>query len=477
MDAATELRVLLASGQALTPVTTTEESRALATLRAAGGAAPLWTWSSASGLRRDGADSPIYGTTEPATAVDNVAGLDGAWTVVFCDPGPLLADPTVVRGIKELAQRAKPGQSVVLLGASLTVPPELDGLARVWMLPAPTVAELTSAVERVEARLAGRGVPSTIDDTTRLSLARALTGLTLVEAERELMALAVADGRLDGHDIAAALADKATLLNTDGVLEVVAGDRIRLADLGGLHALKRWLGRRVRGGPSLGPDAPRGVLLAGVPGCGKSAVAHAVAGEWAVPLVLLDPSRIYRKYVGESEQRFDAALSTAAAMAPVVLWIDEIEKAFAAGDGDGGVSARVLGTFLRWLQDRPPGVFVVATANDVTRLPAELTRKGRFDDVFFVDLPADGDRAEILGLTLGARGVRPTARELTALVAASAGFSGAELDAAVTAASYAGAVTADAVVAELRATVPLSRARAEDVGALRSWAAGHARAA
>src|SRR5262249_40961712 len=150
-----------------------------------------------------------------------------------------------------------------------------------------------------------------------------------------------------------------------------------------------------------------------------------------VPLVLLDPTRIYRKYVGESEQRFDAALTTAVAMAPAVLWIDEIEKAFASGGEDGGVSEHILGTFLRWLQDRPPGVFVVATANDVTRLPPELTRKGRFDDVFFVDLPASGDRAEILGLTLGAHGVRPTPEELATLVAASDGFSGAEIDAAV----------------------------------------------
>ena len=409
MEAVAELRVLLASGQSLVTVTTTEESRLLAILREAGGTAPLWTWSSASGLRRDGA-AAVYGSEAPDQVLDNVAALTGPWTVVLCDPGPLLADARAVRHLKELAQRATPGQTLVLVGAQLTVPPELDGIARAWSLPAPTTAELTAAVERVEVRLQQRGMRSELGDADRLRLARALTGLTLSEAERELMALAVADARLSVHDITTALADKARLLNADGVLEVVTDGPVTLGDLGGLHALKDWLSRRrLDDGRT---DAPRGVLLAGVPGCGKSAVARALAAEWSVPLVLLDPGRVYRKFVGESEQRFDAALATTAAMAPVVLWIDEIEKAFATGDVDGGVSGRILATFLRWLQDRPPGVFVVATANDVTRLPPELTRKGRFDELFFVDLPGLEDRAEILEIALRQRAVTPTATEL-----------------------------------------------------------------
>jgi SpoVK/Ycf46/Vps4 family AAA+-type ATPase len=279
---------------------------------------------------------------------------------------------------------------------------------------------------------------------------------------------------LNADDIATALADKAALLNTDGVLELVTDHPTTFDDLGGLHALKEWLARRTP--DSSGPDAPRGVLLAGVPGCGKSAVARAIAAEWSVPLVLLDPGRVYRRYVGESEERLDAALTTTEAMAPVVLWIDEIEKAFATGD-DGGVSGRVLATFLRWLQDRPDGIFVVATANDVTRLPPELTRKGRFDELFFVDLPTSADRREILAIALHQRGVAPTDAELDALATASAGFSGAELDAAIGAASYRGPITVATVSAELAATVPLAHARASEIAALRSWATDHARAA
>jgi len=475
MEAVAELRVLLASGQSLITVATTEEPRLLSVVRAAGGTTPFWTWSAASGLSRDGAP-PVYGSAPPGAALDDIAALSGPWTVVLCDPGPLLADATAVRHLKELAQRATPGQSVVLVGARLAVPSELDGLARPWTLPAPTTADLTAAVERVELHAQQRGLTSDLSDGDRLGLARALTGLTLTEAERELMALAVADGRLSPEDIATALADKAALLNTDGVLEVITDGPMTFSDLGGLHALKDWLGRRRIGDPE-GEDAPRGVLLAGVPGCGKSAVARAVAAEWAVPLVLLDPGRVYRKYVGESEQRFDDALATTAAMAPVVLWIDEIEKAFATGDDDGGVSGRILATFLRWLQDRPPGIFVVATANDVTRLPPELTRKGRFDELFFVDLPTSGDRAEILAIALRHRGVTPTAAELAALATVSAGFSGAELDAAISAASYRGAVTVATVSEELAATVPLAHARAPEITALRSWATDHARAA
>jgi MoxR-like ATPase len=474
MDAVAVLRVLLASGQPLVTVTTAEEPRLLEILREVGGTTPLWTWSSASGLRRDGA-APVYGSTGPDQALDDLATLSGPWTAVLCDPGPFLGDAAVVRHLKEIALRAYPGQTILLVGPQLTIPPELDGLVRAWSLPAPTPADLTAAVERVELRAQQRGLRSELTDADRLRLARALTGLTLREAERELMVLAVADGRLSADDVATALADKAALLNTDGVLEVVTDRPLTFDDLGGLHALKEWLAHRRPG--DLDQDAPRGVLLAGVPGCGKSAVARAIAAEWSVPLILLDPGRIYRRYVGESEQRLDAALATTEAMAPVVLWIDEIEKAFATGDSDGGVSGRVLATFLRWLQDRPPGIFVVATANDVTRLPPELTRKGRFDELFFVDLPSSADRREILGIALRQRGIRPTDAELSSLATASAGFSGAELDAAISAASCRGPVTVASVSTELAATVPLAHARATEIAALRSWATDHARAA
>jgi SpoVK/Ycf46/Vps4 family AAA+-type ATPase len=226
----------------------------------------------------------------------------------------------------------------------------------------------------------------------------------------------------------------------------------------------------------MGIDPPRGVLLTGVPGCGKSLIAKTLAATWGRPLVLLDPSRVYRKYVGESEQRLESALRTVEAMAPVVLWIDEIEKGFASGgDGDGGVSSRLLGSFLRWMQDRPDGIFVVATANDVGALPPEFLRKGRFDEVFFVDLPDDGARRAILGIQLRARGHDPAEFDLDKLAEVTDGFSGAEIEAVVVGALYrafAGdeALSTEELTAEAGSVVPLSVARAEDVSRLRAWA-------
>lgn len=225
------------------------------------------------------------------------------------------------------------------------------------------------------------------------------------------------------------------------------------------------------------------MLLAGVPGCGKSMVARAVAGSWHVALAALDVGRLHGSLVGESESRLREALAASVAMAPVVLWIDEVEKAFAeSGESDGGVSQRVLGVLLRWLQDRPDGVFLVATCNDVTKLPPEVTRRGRFDELFFVDLPDLLERRTILAHHLRTRRRDPAAFDLDALAVTSGGFSGAELESAVTAALYTAYsrgcdIDTAALLAELRRTVPLSVTRAEDVAALRLWAKGRARPA
>jgi SpoVK/Ycf46/Vps4 family AAA+-type ATPase len=232
-----------------------------------------------------------------------------------------------------------------------------------------------------------------------------------------------------------------------------------------------------------GLEPPRGVLLTGVPGCGKSLVAKSLARSWGLPLVLLDPARLFGPYVGESERRLHASLRTVEAMAPVVLWIDEIEKGFpSGGEADAGVARRVLGSFLRWMQDRPPGVFVVATSNDVTALPPEFARKGRFDEVFFVDLPAEEERREIFRLHLTRRDRDPDAFDVSALAGATEGFSGAEIEAAVVGALYrayaAGTdLTNAALLEEVAATLPLSRSRPEEIALLRGWAEAHAIAA
>jgi SpoVK/Ycf46/Vps4 family AAA+-type ATPase len=227
---------------------------------------------------------------------------------------------------------------------------------------------------------------------------------------------------------------------------------------------------------AFGVDPPRGVLLTGIPGCGKSFIAKTLARTWNLPLVLLDPARLYGSYVGQSEQRLRESLATVQSMSPVVLWVDELEKGFAAGgEGDGGVSTRILGTFLRWMQDREPGAFLVATANDVAKLPPELLRKGRFDEIFFVDLPKEKERRDIFRLQVARRKRDPASFDLDRLARAAEGFSGAEIEAVVVAALYAAyaagvELTTDRILAELAGTSPLSRTRAEDVERIRAWA-------
>jgi SpoVK/Ycf46/Vps4 family AAA+-type ATPase len=276
---------------------------------------------------------------------------------------------------------------------------------------------------------------------------------------------------------------KAGLLADDGVLALVPTDEGGLDHVGGLTALKEWLAVRGRGfapaAKEFGLDAPRGVLLIGIPGCGKSLVAKTLARSWRMPLVSLDPGAIFGSFVGESEARLRRALQTIESMAPVVVWVDEIEKGFAASASarDGGVSQRVLGGLLRWLQERRGDVFLVATCNDVESLPPELLRRGRFDETFFIDLPGPAEREAILRLHLQRRRRDPALFDLAKLSTLTEGFSGAELEGVVIGALYrafaAGREVDDGFVEEEVAhTTPLSRTRAEDVARLRAWSEG-----
>ena len=362
--------------------------------------------------------------------------------------------------------------------------PEIESLAHQWSLKPPGTEELRALVRRTLDMFVARSFPVAVNTDHIDQIVDALRGLTITEAERLVQREALRDGQISPADIPALRTAKAELLNSDGILELVEADVGTLDEVGGLDGLKSWL--RLRRRVMLSDDAlpgldpPRGVLLTGVPGCGKSLVAKTLANTWGVPLVLLDPSRLYSKYIGESEQRLNAALSTVEAMAPAVLWIDEIEKGLASsGDADGGVSRRLLGTFLRWMQERSGDLFMVATANDVSALPPELLRRGRFDEIFFVDLPGSDERAEILSGHLSKRNWDPNDFDLPGLVVASEGFSGAELETVVVGALYRAlaaedALTTDALMKELDETVPLSVSRREDVAALRAWANGRA---
>jgi len=477
-----ELRALLASRYGLLVVTARDEARLLSVAASAAQevGSPFWVWRHSTGLSRDSGAGQLN-TTDPRQALAFVGDLRGPSVAVFLDAQPLLDDPVAVRILKDQAGVPTHGRCVILTGVDLE--PTLESVGLQWQMPSASRQEMQDLVLRT---LQGVGNLQ-IELPGPEPLVDAVMGLTGAEAERAILQEVLADGRLTAEDTAAIRRLRAELLSRESPLDL-SDPVVTLADVGGLNHLKDWLTVRHRGLESAareyGLPAPRGVLLVGVPGCGKSMIAKGIAGSWGLPLAALDTGRLHGSLVGESERRIRAALDSVEVMAPAVLWIDEIEKAFGGGgaEHDGGVSQRVMGVLLGWLQERPDGVFVVATSNDVEALPPELLRRGRFDDVFFVDLPDSGQRAEIVQQVLRARGRDPMQFDVSEIVAASAGFSGAELDSAVTSALYVayaagGPLTTDAVVSEVGKTVPLSRLRAEDVANLRTWAHGRARPA
>jgi AAA+ superfamily predicted ATPase len=480
MDASADLKSLLTSRYPLLIAAVRDEPRFLMLLRGAADALaiPLWTWSATRGLARMGYQSQ-YGTADPNKALAFVQNMTEPGVFVFTDAQRLLDDPLVLRRVKEIAQAARRGQTLVVTGSGHEVPAELGDLALPWVEPAPDVTELEATVNRVLAELTAERIAVQVAPADVPRLVDAVRGLSTGEAERLIRRACADDGTLDVSDVERIRTARAETAAESGSLEIV-DTPASMTDVGGMDHLKEWLAVRRKaldpGASSFGIDPPRGILLTGVPGCGKSLMAKAVAREWEMPLALLDPARLFGSYVGESERRLQTALDQADAMAPVVLWIDEMEKGFAAGgEADGGVSQRMLGTFLRWMQERKPGAFLVATSNDVRRLPPEFLRKGRFDEIFFVDLPDPDQRAAIFRSHLERRHRDPAKFDLPALAAASDGFSGAEIEAAVVGGLYrafaSGAdLTTDGILAELRGTVPLSRSRAEDIAQLRAWA-------
>ena len=482
-----ELALLVRSRYGLIVVDTVEAERLPTLLRllASELGVALFAWSRSKGLRRDGNENAVYGTADPAQALAHMTGSTVPALYHIESPASVLADAGLVERVVEAAQcfSERPG-AIILAGSGADLPEAVRRHAAVFSLPAPGIEEYRDLLRHLLRDLSrGANVRSELTPADENRLLASLAGLTLLEAEKVLTRAIVEDGRLTADDIAHVIGAKKAIVEREGVLEYYPVEETldQVADLAGLKA---WLAKRTALVTSPGQaaryglDFPKGVLLIGVPGCGKSLCARAVAMEWKLPLLKLDPGSLYNKYIGETEKNFRRAVETAERVAPCVLFIDELEKAFASGGSeDGGVSQRVLGTFLSWLQDRRGDVFTVATANDVSRLPPEFLRKGRFDEIFFVDLPDAEARRAILDIHLRRRRQDPGRFALAELVAATDGFSGAEIEQVVVAALY--TVMADgrdlvtaALLDEAARTRPLSVVMAERVTALREWARG-----
>ncbi len=490
--AARDLALLLRSRHPLVVCETVEEQRFEALVRAVSSelAIPLWTWSAASGL------SPAHPadaekSVELAVALRSIRQTRGDATFLLKDPAPYLENASTLRLLRETAQESAGfSRTIVLVGPAMPEKPELSEIAVRFEFALPGAEELRELLQRVVRRLPRE------NPAARVALSRQdaegivsdLQGLTMFEAERALARAVVEDNALTAADRPRLREMKKGLVEGGGLLEFVPSPE-GLDELGGLERLKKWIAtRRVGFLPEPGEkplDPPKGVLLLGVQGCGKSLAAKAIAATWGLPLLALDAGRLLTPFIGESERNLRDALRRVERMAPCVLWVDEIEKAFASGrssESDGGVSQRLIGTLLTWMQERSSRVFLVATANSVEQLPPEMMRKGRVDEIFFVDLPGEAARAEILRLHLKHRGEAPERFDLRELARAARGFSGAEIEQAIVSALYearAGRFPLDTagILVALRSTRPLSVVRAEQIAALRAWAAGRCLAA
>ena len=487
-DPLDELALLVRSNHGLVVLETPEEERAetLLTHLADRLGVPYFTWTRSRGLSRADVDTPTYNTQQPASALTHVQHAAFPAVYHFRGLSDFLEDPTTTAALADAIEPYEGNDGIVVLtGTGIELPPRVQRRAATVRLAPPDDEDYHKLLGRILRDLRQRTdveVEMETDDLRRLYAN--LRGLTLMEAEKVLTKAIIEDGHLKPADIQEVLEHKREVVEREGLLEYYPAEEA-MADIADLATLKDWLGKRrsiitePERAKEFGLEFPKGILLVGIPGSGKSLCAKAVAHEWGLPLLKLDPAGLYNKYIGETEKNFRRAMHTAERMAPVVLWVDEIEKAFAQGGGteDGGVSTRVLGTFLSWMQERRGDVFIVATANAVEKLPPELLRKGRFDETFFVDLPDPAARGEIFRIHLGRRNHPAREFDLHALAEAADGFSGAEIEQAIISALYTAFaeghdVETDTILAEIRATRPLSVVAAERVDGLRRWAEG-----
>ena len=484
MNELQDLTALIRANTPLIVIETQDEARAVDLFRQTLSQVwrALYRWTITEGLRRidmDREDEP-EGPPDASAALQAMRQASQRGIYLLLDFHPYLGYASSQRALRDLLQRRHClPHVIVLIGHKVELPPELESMAVRFSprLPDATALQkmLREEADSYARENGGRRVE--VDGDAARQILRNLQGLSLSDARRIARQLIHADGALNADDLPQLTRLKFELLNRSGHLHYEY-DTARFADVAGARRLKRWIEQRraaFTGNVPPGLDPPRGVLLLGVQGCGKSMLAKATAAGFGVPLLRLDFGTLYEKYHGETEKNLRAALASAEQLAPCVLWIDEVEKGLASGGEDGGVSRRVLGYLLTWMAERKAPVFLVATANQVQELPAELLRKGRFDEIFFVDLPDADTRVEILRVHLARRQLPLDDLQLPALAAAANGFSGAELEQVIVSALYTAhgdqrALDTELLMEEIRNTRPLSVLMAEQVGALREWA-------
>ena len=483
-----DLRLILRSHVPIVVIETHDESRLLELLKAitfsqnAADHMPLFRWTVTDGLQRlDILLEPQSLNSEPTDVLGHIRAVRKPGIYVLLDFHPYLADPVHVRMIKDICiQFKKVPRQLILVSHEVKLPRELESFSAQFDLALPTETERKKIVKKVAREFAAENPGSRVqvDPKAYGLLIQNLAGLPVRDTEQLARNAIYHDGAISKSDLPVVMEAKYELLNRVGILQFEY-DTAKFNDVGGLEKLKHWLTQRkpafLNNVDAKHLDTPKGVLLIGVQGCGKSLAAKATAGIFGLPLLRLDFANLYDKYHGETEKNLRESLKTADVMSPCVLWIDEIEKGLAGRGGETGTTQRVLGSFLTWMAQKQSQVFVVATANDISALPPELVRKGRFDEIFFVDLPKPEIRRIILEIHLNNRGQEADTFDLEKIAEATEGFSGAEIEQAVVSALYAAhaqkkSLATEHVLAEIKRTKPLSVVMAERIEVLRRWA-------
>src|SRR5262245_15964701 len=473
-----DLDVYLRARITLIVLVTAEEERALNLIKnvCTKSNRPCVTWDAADHFQ------PLinYGTAlpnlkDPLPALDHVDKADDDVLFVFKDFHESWTNAAVKRKLRNLAQRLRQTRkSVIVTTPTRKIPEELKDEVVVLDMPPPAAAELESVLGRLAK---APGVKVNLTKLGREKLVQAALGLTAAQAQRVFAKAIVGNGTLDDRDIGLVTEEKKQIIRESKALEYYPVTQT-IDDVGGLDVLKDWLRLRERAfteeARKYGLPPPKGIALIGIPGTGKSLTAKMIGGLWRLPLLRLDVGALYGSLMGESEERTRRALQLAETVAPCLVWIDELEKSLAHGGGDSGTSERVFGTILTWMQEKSAPVFVVATANDIARLPPEVLRKGRFDEIFFLDLPTAEERRAIFNVHLSKRNRLPRDYDVPSLAAAADGYVGAEIEQAVIDAMYVGFnenrefTTADIAVA-LKRQVPLAISQREIIDGLRDW--------
>ncbi len=487
-----ELNILIQAQYPMIYLVTSEEERAEQAIAIIAQIKPqrrVFIWTVTHGIVEFGQPRNVtqHNTVSPEAAIEWVIRQREPGIFIFKDLHPFIDSPATTRWLRDAIASFKGMQKAILLMSPLQqIPIELEKEVIVLDFPLPTMAELNQVLNQQLESIKTRR----INTETREKLLKAALGLTRDEAEKVYRKAQCSAGRLTEAEVDIVLSEKKQLIRRNGILEYIEEDET-IDSIGGLEELKRWLKQRSNAfterAREYGLPQPKGMLILGVPGCGKSLIAKTTARLWGLPLLRLDMGRVYDgSMVGRSEANLRNALKTAESISPAILFIDELDKAFAgtsgSADSDGGTSSRIFGSFLTWMQEKTSPVFVMATANRVERLPGEFLRKGRFDELFFVDLPTKEERQEIFKIHLSKRRREIERFDIEQLAIVSEGFSGAEIEQALIAAMY-DAFAQDReftqldIIAAIKSTLPLSKTMTEQVTALRDWARQRARPA